>query len=647
MDFKAAKSDPWDELKHVEDAIERAHRKEAEKTFDPKVHFDAGTYTEHGDGIHLQSWAAEAPSYGLDRLADTVGIPIDFGWVTILRAPSRDSVALQFEPTVTWYFRFMRTLRSHSDEAVERFFSRVAVARLSETTVGELLEKLTGAVDFWRHRSIELNPSTGKKQFDAGAIEKVRLYLEIISRLAIRTEPKRARQLYDLALNIVRDPDVRHWWLFEPLDHVLQRCAEAMPKEMRAELVLPAIEFPLQSEIGLSMPEQHWPTPVSHIADCPLKKPNEAARWSLRVQQLIEATRLVNSSSRADAALRLCYLDDANLLVPNEREAFGNALWAQHDPKTRLPIGTRLVAHVFLHLPAPDPNAARRYFMDVLYKAPVKELLTEASLIAINGAATPTKRRSEILRPPREDAVCIFDTILRLQPKQTNEPGADMMRKRVARCIGPVLTKAIMPALIPGDFTDARVEQLFQLIELGRVPSAIGSLAVLVRNRPDCEDRAVKTVRRAIVGRNRDEINGAVTAIDSWLSLPPDTNHPLPNSLIEQVVAAVANRREPQLGNLIWCARRLLSAGALSPDQQGALVEALRDLFEETKYDRSDWTGPRAISISVIRAECVKLAGTHSRRGAADTAITDWLEVGRTDPLPEIRWALIDDDAER
>jgi hypothetical protein len=642
LEFRAAKSDPWDELKNVEDAIEAAQRNEADKTFDPKVHFDAGTYTEQGEGIHFQSWTVESPSYALDRLADDAGIPIDFGWVTVLRAPSRTSVALQFQPTVEWYFRLLRTLRSHTDEAIERFFSRAAVARLSGDAVSALLDKLVKAVEFWRHRSMEINPGTGKKQFVTGPIEKIRLYLEVISRLAIRVDPVHARQLYDFALGIMKEPEGRHWWLFEPLDHLLQRSGEAMPRNARAELVLSAVEFPLQSEIGIAAPVHHWPAPVSHIAGCPLRKPADIARWTLRVRQLIDAVRTGNPASRADAALRLCYLDDAGLLQPDERETFGKALWAQQDDKRGLPAGTNLVEHVFLHLPAADADAVRRYFIDILYKAQGNELLNEASLAAITGAATPTKQRSEVIRPAHVDALRILDALLTLKPSQTNELGADMMRKRVSRCIGPVLTKAIMPALNPDDFTDERVEQLFRLIDSAPVPSAIGSLAVLVGKRPDCEDRAVRTIRRAIVGRSRDEISGAVTAIDSWLSLTADTNHAPPGSLVAQVVAAVANRREPQLGHLIWCARRLLVAGLLSSEQIASLVEALGDLLEETKYDQPDWTGPRAISMSVIRTECVKLAKDLANRGLTDKAITDWIEIGQTDPLPEIRWSFFD-----
>ena len=121
---------------------------------------------------------------------------------------------------------------------------------------------------------------------------------------------------------------------------------------------------------------------------------------------------------------------------------------------------------------------------------------------------------------------------------------------------------------------------------------------------------------------------------------PRNSNHPLPESIAGQVIAAIVNRRQTDLGSLIWCARRLLSAGALTADQRSLLVEALRDLFDETKYDRIKSTGQRELLLSLVRAECVKLAKQLSELGVTDPAITDWIDVGRTDPLPDVRGAL-------
>jgi hypothetical protein len=515
-----------------------------------------------------------------------------------------------------------------------------------EPTVAGLTDRLTGAIDFWRHRTIGIDPESGERTFDNRAIDQIGLQLELLSRLSIRLAPERAQQLHHLALGAIRDPDLRNLRLLKPLDHLLKRTAEAMPSKMRGELALSAIEFPLQSEIDFVGPVPGWPTPVTHIADCLLRDPANATRWSMRVQQLIEATRSGEVPTRADAALRLYYLDEANLLSPAEREEFGAALWAQQDPQNRLPTGTHLLPHVFLDLPAPDSNAATRYFTEILFKTPASKVLNPTDLMVINGAATPTKRRVDAVRPVRQDALLIFDAILTLKPLEAARPymiGAEMLQRRAsARQVGPVLTKAIMPVLVHSDYTDERIVELFRLIDEGLAPSAIEALPLVVSICPKYEERAIRSIRRAIVGRSRDEIGGAIMAIENWLSLPQGTNCPLPGSISEQVVAAIANRRETSLYNLIWCASRLLSADALTVEQRLSLVEALRDLFDEMKYDRLDLTGHPELSL--VRAECVKLAKQLSDVGVTDTAISDWIEVGQTDELPEVRWALTDDE---
>ena len=297
-----------------------------------------------------------------------------------------------------------------------------------------------------------------------------------------------------------------------------------MPRKTRGELILSAIEFPLPSEIGITGPGYQWPAPVSHIAGCAPERPADDVKWSMRIQQLIQATRTGQVPSRADAALRLYHLDKASLLSPAELASYGKALWAQMDRQKNLPLGTNLLPHVFLDIPSQDhPNAAVRYFTDYLFKAPARDLLRGDALLAIIGAAIPTKRR-EALRPIREDALRLFDAILALKPVEGIH--ADLIdmgaRTHLARQIGPALAIAIMPVLEAADFNNERVEKLFQLIHTELVPSAIVALPLLVRMHPQCEQRTVKTIRRAIVGRNSGEVSAAVGAIDNWLSSPQE-----------------------------------------------------------------------------------------------------------------------------
>jgi hypothetical protein len=98
LEFKETKSDPWDELDSVEDEVDIAHRERNKNSFDPKIHFDAGTYTESGTGLKFQSSSVVSPAYALDRLSEAVGIALAFGYATILTNASKRLSSLTSSP---------------------------------------------------------------------------------------------------------------------------------------------------------------------------------------------------------------------------------------------------------------------------------------------------------------------------------------------------------------------------------------------------------------------------------------------------------------------------------------------------------------------------------------------------------------------
>jgi hypothetical protein len=100
LEFKAAKCDPWDELHTLESAVHREVREQSEQTFDLKPHFDAGTFTEKGSGLHFRSWTLSSPDYELDRLCEDVGLPIGLENLDIRRGYTKDALAVHFEATV-------------------------------------------------------------------------------------------------------------------------------------------------------------------------------------------------------------------------------------------------------------------------------------------------------------------------------------------------------------------------------------------------------------------------------------------------------------------------------------------------------------------------------------------------------------------
>lgn len=638
--FSAADTDPWDEIKRIQDDIDKARRENNEQNSDLRAHFDAGIYVEPGSSVRFRSWGAPSPTYLLERLTNSAGIPLLLGSVDLIRGPSRDAAALEFERSDAWYLKYLRTLGSNSEGEIEQFFDRVEIAQLDEIKIVSLVTTLKNAITFWRVSK------TTRTRFHNRAIVELDLCIEILSRLAIRLPPDDARQLYDFALEMMRDPNFKHWQLWKSIDHLLQRCGEALPPDQRLELIKPALQFPLLSEYGSSPLERDWPSPLSHLDCRNYQKPKNDLQWSRRIQQLIDSVREGRQSTRSDAARRLFYLYEAGLLEPTESSSFGTALWTRCDSNTKLPSETDLPAHIFLFVPSPDADATESYFKEFVYRASESALFAPSTLIAIRGAAMLPK--GSALFPERKDAVRILGSALSWRPPKPVMFDLDKNKTRqIARELGSMLTNAIMPVLVSVDLTNEKVEELFQSIQRRYMPSAIAALPWLAHYRPDYQTQTVKIIRRAIVARDFDTLAGALRAVMTWIKAEKAPHFPaLPTTIVDQVVAGMASRRIDNLISLISCSRRLLSARKLTPDHCLSIVEVLGDLLDETKYEMAGPPERRPLALSMLRAECVRLAHALEQGGTEDVALTSWKDVMRSDPLPEVRWAIAETEKE-
>jgi hypothetical protein len=70
---------------------------------------------------------------------------------------------------------------------------------------------------------------------------------------------------------------------------------------------------------------------------------------------------------------------------------------------------------------------------------------------------------------------------------------------------------------------------------------------------------------------------------------------------------------------------------------------ALTDLRNTTQYADIKIDGPQAVWVSLVRAECTRLAAALKDRIADDGAIAQWIDGAPADPLPEVRFSLIYD----
>jgi len=78
----------------------------------------------------------------------------------------------------------------------------------------------------------------------------------------------------------------------------------------------------------------------------------------------------------------------------------------------------------------------------------------------------------------------------------------------------------------------------------------------------------------------------------------------------------------------------------LSDKSKHDLVDALEDLLDATQYQTLDIESRKAVSNSLVRAQCVKLANALMTAGAQSHVLSDWIEQSKSDPLPEVRFSL-------
>ncbi len=66
----------------------------------------------------------------------------------------------------------------------------------------------------------------------------------------------------------------------------------------------------------------------------------------------------------------------------------------------------------------------------------------------------------------------------------------------------------------------------------------------------------------------------------------------------------------------------------------------LEDYFYRADYMRIDPESREAITTSLVRAQCIRLAFRLRELGSSALGVQQWMSVVDTDPLPEVRFAL-------
>jgi len=534
----------------------------------------------------------------------------------------------------------LRIATSDDDETFDRVWSRSRIAIMPIGEVDIFINLVKNVISYALPR---VNGASIRSTF---WVTRLRVAMEALSRLVLRLPPERVEHMFKQALIYYRREEIaRHPWLDKPMEHLLDRTWEALPKSSRAELILEILSAPIAGLDGFETSQQFYPDPGEllindNITPLPLRTPETEGRWSEIVHLIIRGLGSAEET-RKKTSLRLAVLSFWGLFSESETKLVAQALWKDsHTSQDSLPSGTSLLDWTFLFLPEPEPGLAEQRFRKKWFSPhePRNERDFCAFFEQVGNALHSFRKRHHPLSLNDEERVRLASIVEKwiLLPVGAKDPwGISIIANGVA---------GLQFILREIDLPPTTAEMLFEkAIELNKV-SAPGFrlFNCLLKFLPSKFNDIVMSLRIGLVSDDVDQAENAILGLQDWLRHSTEEESPIPSTpddLIQEIGVIIATRRKGVLIGALRVACWVFSKG--SNEQREAIVHyilhGLRYLMEELSYER-DQEKVGKDEVPLLRWGCVHLALAMMNSGyETDPTVKCWADLAQDDPLPEVR----------
>ena len=547
----------------------------------------------------------------------------------------------------------LRSCTYDEDETLKRVLSRTRVALLQDDAVPRLVADCLRMVDH----------SLAK-----GWAERLRVALEVLSRLVLRLGSDAALEIFDYTLKLYGNRQYQvmaHPWISPPLQNLLKRTWQSLTQDQRMLRAPALLGAPIIGSDGFTAQvEDLYPEPGGLLGRDSrrrllVRSNDNAAQWQDAVSLITRALR-AGEEARRRATERLLSLTVDGFLTEVEGSRVANALWdPDYRPDDGLPGATFLYDWAFLTLPEPSPSIAERRFRAKWLST--RNVLSRLDAIKTGVTTTVTFRDSPSDPSRLEDtlwnvglaidgmerhgrSLTLSDAERRYLvslisqwadvpvPAYPLDPIGELKRYTnwAVQALAPILSRVE----IPEPFGDRLFEKLKSLTDSG-IP-AYEPVGELVRVLPQRAAGLSHWLRTALASSNRDIATGGLRGLESWLYGPGSSADNLPNDLLHELGLIIAARRRESLSEALRIAKQVFDKG--TDEHQGTIInstlQGLVYLAEELSYDDEHGAG----DVPHLRWRCVQLASSMSEAGFdRRQEVMRWLELGSTDPFPEIR----------
>jgi hypothetical protein len=627
--FQETLSDPWDFVESLRESVSRALDIVSKRQVIEPL-FEAGHFRETSTSMYVDGWAETLLQ--LDGLSNSTGIPFYWDHVDVLGGTASRLSTIDTLPALHRMSLAVRAAHSFEAESIKRVFSRLQIACMQQSAVDEILRRCLQAVDYWR-----VKLSAADKKLKDHALTKLRVFIEVLARVVVRTSPGQAKEIFKLGGKLAVEKNLQHWRSNEPLEHLLAYSLESVPHAEHQELLLDALRFPLASEIGIQ-DEDSWPNPV--IEHPGTRKPDPS--MDREIERLIDQVSPADSMKRGgEAVLRLLPLYRQGFLTEHEIKRLAEKTWERSNNFQILPeLG--LLIHGLLELPEPEPGVAKRMVRSYLFEQRTNNLFDRLPLLSIVGAAQ-LEKSPEL--PESVQAVDYFNRMIEWRPRDAEvSPFSEFANQdvEVGRLIGEALAVAVVPQLPKHMFSEQNFEKLHRFYLDVKSPKSAIALVHFATANANVVGKVEKLLVKGMRAKEPNVVACSSFAILKWRELVDSGET---TRLVAQVIYSIGAGRIAGLAGLLWTADQLLTKGFLTTGQINALADSVPMIFNGSRYDENSFGSRESISVSLIRAACVRLAQRISTCKELEELgeLERLLDDAKDDPLPEVRFARFDD----
>ena len=607
-----------------------------------------------------------AATYGSVRLTEVAGLPNAVDSVdvarSLLRLSAEGLIPVDQELAVRLV---LQAANIDTDRSLLRVLSRDRVAMLPQDTAKRLCDA-TQRLALHAISRVE----AGARIEHMPWLERARVVLEGWSRLVLRTDSVTAVSALRDAL-MLHGRSI-HFWLHDALGNLMRRSWETIRADDRQSSVLDILEtrIPLGDETGVVF---RYPEPgdlLMGLERPPERTPENETRWTRVVETLVQAVGQ-GGIVRERVSKRLYTIASWGLLSESEAAQAAAGWWGSGaNDDSPLPVGTTLHDYAFIVLPEPDRGVGRRAFgrkwlgggvsqirltsvykkggtvgYSVTHQNPQK---ADDILYQTGAAIAFLRERGRRLALSSSEMTFVTgivdrwtETNLRC-PQDIPELFVAPARQSLAGAIhglGWLLSDIRVPASL-AQALNRKVEELHdaRLTEKG-IP-AFAILPGILRSAPEMLDDIDLTMAQGLASADGDMTRSAFRSLHRWLLWESDENLPSPpNHLVRELGVSIAARRRPATEAALNVARWIFEKGRIEHRDviRDLVLTGMRFLLEELRYDRqaSDAT---ALDIPLTRWGCIRVARAIAAEDPeTPKVVRKWLELGKGDPLPEVR----------